>query len=238
MALKMGMRFCCQYSNYRSIRRGRNPADRSPACCTWRNTTRVPTIRTTETVNCSTTNTLRGILAKRPTLKVPFNTLTGWKEDSKCVITTSNQSCDQRNSEAHHPKHRNGKGKLYAFSGHFIEEWQHDRYECKSAVTKAKPTTSNDSIKNLPISCPFHGADGLADTDFLCPLFERAVLRFMKLMQASSNTNIPMIPKSQTYSMRPPVFIPFLNSWYKCQRPIGWRKMTRLGFGALLVEVF
>ena len=37
----------------------------------------VPMINVTETVNCSTTNTLRGKAAKRPTLNVPFNTLTG-----------------------------------------------------------------------------------------------------------------------------------------------------------------
>ena len=41
----------------------------------------VPMISVTETVNCNTTNTLRGIAANRPALKVPFKTFTGLKED-------------------------------------------------------------------------------------------------------------------------------------------------------------
>src|SRR5688572_13434259 len=34
-----------------------------------------------ETVNCTTTKTLRGSEANRPALNVPFNTLTGWNDD-------------------------------------------------------------------------------------------------------------------------------------------------------------
>ena len=58
----------------------------------------------------------------------------------------------------------------------------------------------------------------------------RAVLRFIKLMQASSSTNIPIIPNSHTYSIAPPVLIPFLNSEYKCHLLIGCRKITGLNF--------
>ena len=41
----------------------------------------VPIINVTETVNCKTTNTLRGMAAKRPALNVPFKTFTGLKEE-------------------------------------------------------------------------------------------------------------------------------------------------------------
>src|SRR5258708_8748379 len=57
---------------------------------------------------------------------------------------------------------------------------------------------------------------------------ERAVLRFIKLIHASIKTNKPMIAKSQTNSIRPPIFIPFLNSEYKCHLLIGWRKTSGL----------
>ena len=42
----------------------------------------VPIMSTTETVNCTTTSTLRGIEANLPTLNEPFNTFTGRKDDS------------------------------------------------------------------------------------------------------------------------------------------------------------
>ena len=41
----------------------------------------VPIISETETLNCSTTNTLRGMAAKRPALNVPFKTFTGLNEE-------------------------------------------------------------------------------------------------------------------------------------------------------------
>src|SRR5688500_18623566 len=41
----------------------------------------VPMMSVIEMVNCITTSTFLGSEANRPTLKVPFNTFTGWKED-------------------------------------------------------------------------------------------------------------------------------------------------------------
>ena len=57
------------------------PTGRFFANCIWLKTMMVPMIKTTETVNCKTTNALRGIAANRPALKVPFNTFTGLKEE-------------------------------------------------------------------------------------------------------------------------------------------------------------
>src|SRR5580658_7203646 len=51
-----------------------------------------------------------------------------------------------------------------------------------------------------------------------------AVLRFIKLIHANSNTKTPIVPNIQTYWIAPPTFTPFLNSEYKCQRLIGNRK--------------
>src|SRR5882724_6675062 len=58
----------------------------------------------------------------------------------------------------------------------------------------------------------------------------RAVLRFIKLMQASNNTNTPMMPKSQTNCTRPPMFFPSFHSEYKCHLLIGWRNTSLLNF--------
>jgi hypothetical protein len=38
-------------------------------------------ISATDTVNCTTTNTLRGSAANRPALNVPFKTFTGLNEE-------------------------------------------------------------------------------------------------------------------------------------------------------------
>ena len=43
----------------------------------------VPIINAIETVNCTTTNTLRGSVAKRPALNVPFKTFTGLNDDKR-----------------------------------------------------------------------------------------------------------------------------------------------------------
>ena len=50
---------------------------------------------------------------------------------------------------------------------------------------------------------------------------ERAVLKFMKLMQANNNTNTPMMPNNHTNSMRPPTFLPSLKEEYKRHFAIG-----------------
>ncbi len=59
---------------------------------------------------------------------------------------------------------------------------------------------------------------------------ERAVVRFMKLMQASSNTKQPMMPNNHTYVMRPPTFLPFLKSSYKCHLTHRMQKYPGLKF--------
>jgi hypothetical protein len=48
-----------------------------------------------------------------------------------------------------------------------------------------------------------------------------AVLRFIKLIQASSTTKTPIIPKSHTYWMSPPDRIPFSQEDRRCQSFIG-----------------
>src|SRR5688500_2172503 len=53
---------------------------------------------------------------------------------------------------------------------------------------------------------------------------EFAVVKFIKLIQASNNMKRPIIPNIHTYSMRPPVYTPLLNSEYKCHLSIECRK--------------
>ena len=49
----------------------------------------------------------------------------------------------------------------------------------------------------------------------------RAVDRFIKLIQASSRTKAPMIPKNQTKRIRPPSGTPKLKSPWRCIRSSG-----------------
>ena len=91
-----------------------------------------------------------------------------------------------------------------------------------------KNTVSNDSLKNCITSCFLNDPIAFRIPTSFALFSERAVLRFIKLIQASNKTKTPMIPNIQTYWMAPPVFTPFLNSEYKCQRLIGCR--NRAGF--------
>src|SRR4051794_20892417 len=96
-----------------------------------------------------------------------------------------------------------------------------DKNMSRKESIKARNTTKNDSLKNCWINCLFRDPIDLRTPTSLALFSERAVLKFVKLMQAKSSTNIPTIPKSQTKVMRPPDGSPFLNSEYKCQSFIG-----------------
>src|SRR5258706_16428234 len=93
-----------------------------------------------------------------------------------------------------------------------------------SESTKAKITTKNDSLKNCCINCTFKEPIVLRIPTSLALFSARAVLKFMKLIQAKSSTKIPTIPKSHTNVMRPPSGKPFLKSEYKCQSFMGYNK--------------
>src|SRR6478735_9461708 len=84
-----------------------------------------------------------------------------------------------------------------------------------------RKTTKNDSLKNCCINWLFKEPTDFRMPTSLARFSERAVLKFIKLMQANSSTKIPTIPKSHTNVMRPPSGRPFLNSEYKCQSFIG-----------------
>ena len=57
---------------------------------------------------------------------------------------------------------------------------------------------------------------------------ERAVLRFIKLIQASNNTNTPITANIHTYSIWPPACLPSFHEERKCQSFIGCRKIAAL----------
>src|SRR5687767_8908072 len=74
-----------------------------------------------------------------------------------------------------------------------------NRTTMTEATTKANTTTNSDSPKNCLMICQRLDPTALRIPTSL-PLFsERAVLRFMKLIQASSNTKMPTIPNNHTY---------------------------------------
>ena len=58
----------------------------------------------------------------------------------------------------------------------------------------------------------------------------RAVLRFMKLIQANNKMKTPVRPNIVTYLIAPPVFTPSLNSPYRCQLLIGCRNSAGFFF--------
>src|ERR1700753_3083025 len=98
-----------------------------------------------------------------------------------------------------------------------------DSASCTRINENAKATvdTNNDSLKNWLMSCFRNEPNVLRIPTSLARFSERAVLRFMKLIQASSNTNVPMMPNIHTNSIFPPTITPFLNSEYRCHLLIG-----------------
>src|ERR1700742_2493782 len=88
--------------------------------------------------------------------------------------------------------------------------------------------TRTDSLRNWPISCPRTEPIALRMPTSFARFSERAVLRFIKLIQASNNTNTPIAPKSHRYFIWPPTLKPSLNSEYRCQRSMGKRNRSAL----------
>ena len=97
-----------------------------------------------------------------------------------------------------------------------------------NAKTKAKKAMSRDSLKNCPMSCFRLEPMALRTPTSLARFSERAVLKFIKLMQAITKMNRPKMPNSRTYLMNPPVFFPFSNSPNKRHFDIGCRKTAGL----------
>src|SRR5689334_20751543 len=99
-----------------------------------------------------------------------------------------------------------------------------DNITSNNESMKANSTTKNDSLKNCWINCFFNDPIVLRMPTSFALFSARAVLKFMKLMHANSNTKIPTIPNNHTNVMRPPSGKPFLKSEYKCQSFIGYNK--------------
>ena len=78
------------------------------------------------------------------------------------------------------------------------------------------------------MSCPFWEPMDLRIPTSLALFSDRAVLRFMKLIQAKINTKAPIIPKSQTYVILPPDCLPWSKLLLKYQSSIGRRKILGL----------
>src|SRR6185312_104088 len=92
------------------------------------------------------------------------------------------------------------------------------------ARTKAMNVKMNDSQKNCTINCfLFDPSVFLMPTSF-ARFSLLAVERFMKLIHAINKMIIAMMENKRTYSIMPPVFLPFSKSLYKCQRLIGKTK--------------
>src|SRR5215216_3070362 len=89
-------------------------------------------------------------------------------------------------------------------------------------------TTTYDSAMNCLISCQRREPIVFRIPTSLALFSLLAVLRFMKLIQASISTKMPTIPNSHTYLMFPPLLTPFLNSLYRFQRLIGCRNTFHL----------
>src|SRR2546430_4018061 len=92
------------------------------------------------------------------------------------------------------------------------------------ARIKAMSVKMNDSQKNCVINCfLFEPSVFLMPTSF-ARFSLLAVERFIKLMQAINRIITAIIENNRTYSIMPPVFLPFSKSLYKCQWLIGKTK--------------
>src|ERR1700760_4625377 len=70
------------------------------------------------------------------------------------------------------------------------------------AAAKANPATNNDSLKKRPISWLRREPTVLRMPTSRARFSDLAVDKFIKLIQASTSTTLPMIPNSQTYWIR------------------------------------
>src|SRR6185295_1408559 len=61
---------------------------------------------------------------------------------------------------------------------------------------------------------------------------DRAVLRFMKLIQAIRSTKEPTMPNIHTYCIRPPLCLPSWNSDFRCHSDMGWRNSAGFFFAS------
>ena len=78
------------------------------------------------------------------------------------------------------------------------------------------------------MSCPrFEPIDFLIPTS-VARFSDRAVLKLIKLIHASNKINVPIIPNSHTFSIRPPTCLPFSKSSLKYQSSIGNRNISGL----------
>src|SRR5689334_8891514 len=83
----------------------------------------------------------------------------------------------------------------------------------------AMKETNNDSPMNCPINCLLPAPTTLRTPISLALRKERAVARFMKLMQAITRIMIATMENIFTYSMRPPFCFPFSQSEYRYDSP-------------------
>ena len=103
-------------------------------------------------------------------------------------------------------------------------------------IRKAIITSKEDSTMNCQINCLRSDPTAFRIPTSFARFSERAVLRFIKLMHASNKTKTAIIPNSQTNCIPPPVFIPFLNSAYKCHLLIRMNKCN--GLRIVLLDSF
>src|SRR5690606_36443756 len=93
----------------------------------------------------------------------------------------------------------------------------------KIANRNAMQAVKTDSLRNCAIRNCFGEPTVLRMPTSFARFSDRAVLRFMKFMQATNSTNKPMTLNSRTYPMEPPPLpgyriIPLL---FKCQSLMG-----------------
>src|SRR5680860_551743 len=115
------------------------------------------------------------------------------------------------------------QGKEISFLDRSLNPFK-DNSTITTAMKKANNTTKKDSLKNWFINWLLcEPIDFRMPTSFA--LFsDLAVLRFIKFIQAKSNTNAPIMPKSHTYFILPPDCFPFSKLLRKYQSFIGKRK--------------
>jgi hypothetical protein len=94
--------------------------------------------------------------------------------------------------------------------------------------TNANIATSSDSLKNWAINWLRSEPIALRMPTSLARLSERAVVKFMKLMQASSNTKAPITPYNHTNWSASADVDAVLEFRVQCQSDIGKRNRSRL----------
>src|SRR5687768_15769255 len=164
----------------------------------------VAAIKKIEAVNWPTTNTFLNVLLFNPPLSFPFKTTIGLNEDNTKAGYTPAKKPTTNGRAIRNTRYRGCKRSeiCNCFADKLLN---HDKqsHEMATASPVDRTVVNMDSVKNCLINDLFSEPTTLRIPTSFARLADLAVERFMKLIQASINTNKATAEKMYTYWIFP-----------------------------------